>query len=158
MGKRANFDAYWDEGWPDIEWLKKFFLAPKGQQWSFRGGNDNWGLSAEGVEGTEHFGPTDARRITIHLSMWGHPELGVLLIYQKTGGKYAQAYSSRGDLSRLREHVRTLQNDPMPIGLFIPFEKAWVAVKEFIETDGELPKGIDWIENKKLPPGTFPPP
>ena len=32
------------------------------------------------------------------------------------------------------------------------------ALKEFIETDGALPKSIEWIANKDLPPGTFPDP
>ena len=39
--------------------------------------------------------------------------------------------------------------------LFIPFAPAYQAVKEFIETDGELPKSIEWIANKNLPPNTF---
>jgi hypothetical protein len=39
-----------------------------------------------------------------------------------------------------------------------PFKSAWLAVKEFIETDGQLPKSIEWIANKELPVGTFPDP
>jgi hypothetical protein len=68
-------------------------------------------------------------------------------------------------MSRLKEWVRNLHNDPLPVGLFIPFplpvglfipfKRAWLAVKEFIETDGELPKSIEWIANKDLPAGTF---
>jgi Immunity protein Imm1 len=54
--------------------------------------------------------------------------------------------------------VRNPHNDPLPVGLFIPFKTAWLAVKEFIETDGALPKSIEWIANKDLPPGTFPDP
>jgi hypothetical protein len=158
MRKRANFDSYRAEGWPDPEWLKKFFLAPKGQQWSFFGGNDNWGLAAEGAEGTEHFGPTDPRRININLSLWGNRELGVLLIYKKWGGGHNETHDSKGNLLRLKEHGRDLHGTRLPIGLFIPFEKAWLAVKEFIETDGKLPKSIDWIEDSKLPADTFPPP
>jgi hypothetical protein len=46
----------------------------------------------------------------------------------------------------------------MPIGLFIPFAEAWKAVKEFIETEGELPKSIEWVRNRDLPPNTFPDP
>ena len=46
----------------------------------------------------------------------------------------------------------------MPIGLYIPFERAFAAVKEFIETDGELPKSIEWIANRELPPNAFPRP
>jgi hypothetical protein len=62
------------------------------------------------------------------------------------------------DLSRLGEHTRTLHDDPVPVGLFIPFEKAFEGVKEFIETDGALPQCIEWIANSDLPPNTFPPP
>ena len=61
-------------------------------------------------------------------------------------------------MTRLHEFVRTLHDDPMPVGLYIPFAEAWKAVKEFIETDGELPKSIEWIANKDLPPNTFPDP
>jgi hypothetical protein len=32
------------------------------------------------------------------------------------------------------------------------------AVKEFIETDGELPKSIEWIADPDIPPGAFPDP
>ena len=46
----------------------------------------------------------------------------------------------------------------MPIGLYIPFENAWKAVKEYIVTDGELPKSIEWIANQDLPADTFPDP
>jgi hypothetical protein len=58
----------------------------------------------------------------------------------------------------LREWVRSLHSTPLPVGLFIPFDKAYSAVKEFIETDGALPKSIEWIANKDLPQGTFPDP
>jgi hypothetical protein len=34
--------------------------------------------------------------------------------------------------------------------------KAWKTVKEFIETEGDLPTSIDWISNHDLPLGTFP--
>jgi hypothetical protein len=80
------------------------------------------------------------------------------LFYHKYGGDYNEAYTSKGDLSRLREWVRNLHNTPLPVGLFIPFERAYAAVKEFIETDGALPKSIEWVTNKDLPPGTFPDP
>ena len=65
---------------------------------------------------------------------------------------------SKGDLSRLGEWVRTLHGDARPIGLYIPFAEAWQAVKEFIESDGELPKSIAWISAEDLPNNTFPDP
>lgn len=90
--------------------------------------------------------------------MWGNPELGVLLIWQKYSGGYSEAFPSKGDLTKLDQWVRSLHDTPLPVGLFIPFPKAWLAVKEFIETDGELPKSIEWVANKDLPAGTFPDP
>ena len=90
--------------------------------------------------------------------MWGNPEHGVLLIYSKWGGGIKEIYSSKGDLARLGEQVRTMHDTVLPVGLFIPFKKAWIAVKEFIETDGKLPRSIEWIANRDLPPNTFPDP
>jgi hypothetical protein len=54
--------------------------------------------------------------------------------------------------------VETIHEDLRPIGLFIPCESAFRAVKEFIETDGELPQCIEWIRDKDLPPDAFPDP
>ncbi len=158
MRKSAHFDTYWGEGWPSLAWLEPYFLGPSDNRWFNTGGNDGALLTAEGLEGTEHLKPLDRNRITIWLQMWGKPSLGVLLTYTKFGGPYSDAYTSVGDLRRLKEFVRSLHGDPLPVGLFIPFEEAWKAVKEFIETDGALPKSIDWIEDEKLPPETFPGP
>jgi hypothetical protein len=132
-------------------------MAPEGREWFHTGGNDTAGLDAEGVEGTEGL-PANGGRIDIHLDMWGVPKLGVLLIYRKWGGGNKLTYSSRGDMSRLENWVRSLHNTPLPVGLFIPFAPAFRAVKEFIETDGELPKSIEWVANKDLPPNNFPDP
>ena len=52
----------------------------------------------------------------------------------------------------------SLHDDPYSLALFIPFEAAWKAVKEFIERDGELPKSIGWIASGDLPPDAFPEP
>lgn len=90
--------------------------------------------------------------------MWGNPRLGVLIIYSKLGGGYRDVFTSKGDLSRLGELVRGLHDTPLPVGLFIPFDQGWKAVKEFIETDGALPKSIEWVSNHDLPPNTFPDP
>jgi hypothetical protein len=78
--------------------------------------------------------------------------------FDKRGGGHREVYSSKGDLSKLKQWVRTLHDDPMPVGLYIPFAKAWLAVNEFMETDGKLPSSIEWIKNSDLPEGTFPDP
>lgn len=158
MKRTIYFDKFDGNGWPELRELETFFLAPKGQEWSYLGGNDSWGLSVEGLNNTEHLDLKDGKRTDINLLMWGNPELGVFLLYEKIGGGFDELYSSKGDMSRIREWVRTLHGDQRPIGLYIPFEEAWKAVKEFIETDGELPKSIEWVENATLPEGTFPAP
>lgn len=157
MRKSAYFASDWYDNWPKPDELKRYFLGPHGRQWFAVDGNDGASLSAEGVDGTAHL-EEGKGRIDLALMMWGNPDLGVLLIYRKYGGGFQEAFTSFSDLNRLGEFVRTLHRDKMPVGLYIPFEEAWKAVKEFIETDGELPRSIKWVANKDLPPDTFPPP
>ncbi len=157
MRKRIYFDVFDGRGWPTPSELKRYFLAPPGQRSSFESDNDCWGLTAEGVDGTDHL-PEGKGRIDIHLTMVGNPDHGVLLHYRKWGGRLKETYYSKGDLRRLREWVRTVHGDLMPIGLYIPFETAWTAVKEFIERDGALPKSIEWIADRDVSDDAFPDP
>jgi hypothetical protein len=156
--KRVYFDVFDGRGWPAPSELQHYFLAPPGQRWTFLDGdNDCWGLKAEGIDGTEHL-PLNEGRVDLDLTMLGNPDHGVLLHYHKWGGERAEMYYSRGDLRRLREWVWTVHGSLMPVGLFIPFERAWLAVKEFMETDGALPKNIEWIAAADIPEDAFPDP
>ncbi len=155
--KKAYFDTYWEDNWPKLDWLEPYFLAPPGGRWFNSGGNDTAGLTIEGVEGSGHLGRFGGR-IDVDLDMWGIPELGVLLAYSRSGDGLGSCRYTVSDLWRLKELARNLHGDPLPVGLFIPFEDAWKAVKEFIETEGALPKSIEWIESERLPPETFPTP
>jgi hypothetical protein len=160
MKKSASFASEWyDDRWPGLQDLEGYFLAPPGKQWFGRQPrtNDSATFWIEGADGTEHLAEGEGR-IFIDLSLWGNPDLGVLIIYWKRGGGLNETFSSVGDLSRLDEIFRANHGTKLPVGLFIPFEEAWHAVKEFIETDGQLPRSIEWIANKDLPPNTFPPP
>jgi hypothetical protein len=156
MKKRTFFPLHDGEGWPVAQEIESYFLTPVGRDWLFDKA-DSAAFRAAGADGTGHL-ESNKGRIDIDLEMWLSPRFGVLLIYSKWGNGQKQMYSSVGDLSRLREWTRTRHNTPMPIGLYIPFEKAWLAVKEFIETDGKLPTSIEWIANSKLPANTFPDP
>ena len=157
MRKRSYFDEFIGDGWPKPSELERYFLAPPGQRWSFRSWNDCWGLKATGVDGTEDL-PEGKGRIDIGLTMVGNPDRGVLLQYRKYGGGVRDVFYSKSDLSRLQEWLETKDGDLMPIGLFIPFETAWKAVKEFIERDGALPTSIAWVAGRDLPASAFPEP
>jgi hypothetical protein len=157
LRKSTYFASRRSEGWPNPKELEHYFVARPEKRWFFETGNDSGGFSAEGADGTEHL-EANKGRIDIDLQMWGNPDLGVLLIYSKWGGGHKQTCSSKGDLTRLRDLVRSTHDTLLPVGLFIPFSEAWKAVKEFIETDGQLPKSIEWIANRNLPPNTFPDP
>lgn len=156
MKKTTYFDGLPNHGWPNLQDLEPYFLAPPGKEWSYEGGNDSWGLHAQGLYGTEHLDPKTGR-VDVDLYMVGHPQHGVILGYNKWDGREHRKYeySSTGDVSRLNEQVHTLHGNRMPAGLFIPFAQAWNAVKEFIETNGELPKSIKWVDVADLPPDAF---
>lgn len=158
MIKNSHFDRFRGIGWPSPNELEPFFLAPAGQEWSYKGGNDSWGFDVQGLEGTDHL--PRAERVNVHLYMSGNPQHGVNLAYDRWDGrlKTRERYNSRGDLSRLLEFVRSMHGTPLSIGLFVPFKTAWPAVKEFVETDGQLPKSIEWIASRDLPPEAFPDP
>ncbi|MGD9671520.1 MAG: Imm1 family immunity protein [Hyphomicrobiaceae bacterium] len=158
MKKHAYFHTFWGDEWPTLEFLEPYFTHPaKDFGWFPNSSNDSAGISLQGLDGTEHL-PWGRGRIDINLLMWGHPEHGVLLIYERVGRDDPYGYCSKGDMSRLREWVRSLHDTPLPGGLFIPFAEAWKAVKEFIETEGQLPTSIEWIKSEDLPEGTFPDP
>lgn len=158
MRKRVYFHNWRGYFWPNANDLRPYFLAPKGEEWFYDGGNDTAGLNLQGIDGTEHLKQAQGRK-DIRLSMWGNPEHGVMLLYEKTGAPdFLDAFTSKGDTTRLHELVYSLHDTPLPVGLFIPFQKAWLAVKEFMETEGQLPKSIEWVRNTDLPPNTFPDP
>lgn len=71
-----------------------------------------------------------------------------------TGSVPRQDWFAKGDLTRLKRWVRTRHAERMPIGLYIPFPEAWLAVKEFMKTEGQLPTSIEWVKSGDLPPGT----
>jgi hypothetical protein len=156
--KNCYFHDYHGPFWPSPDQLKKHFLALGGHLWVSPGGNDNWGLGAEGLYGTAALPHRES--VNVELRMTGSPDHGVMLDFARWDGRIQRwdSYFSKGDLSRLGRFMYSLHDDPYSLGLFIPFEEAFKAVKEFIESDGELPTSIEWVSGKDLPPETFPAP
>jgi hypothetical protein len=158
MKKLTHFEHLPRAGWPSPTKMEHYFLSASGLRRAFDAtGNDCWGLSAEGVDGTEHL-PANKGRIDVRLTIVGNLDHGVLLQHVKAGGGRRDVHYSKGDLKCLLEWARTKHGDLMPIGLFIPFDQGWTAVKEFIETDGALPQNIAWIAEDDIPPDAFPDP
>jgi hypothetical protein len=157
MKKHIYFAEFVEDDWPPPHRLEPYFFTAEGQERFFDGRNDSWGLSAYGADGSERL-PLGEGRIDIHLTIVGHRDLGVLLHYRKRGGGWKDSYCSRGDLRLLTRHVETVHGDLVPVGLFVPFATAWLAIKDFIEHDGALPTSIAWIDDKEIPKEAFPSP
>jgi hypothetical protein len=144
MRKDSNFEEFHGPGWPEPRQLERYFLGPPEQRWPIEDSGDCYGFNALGVEGTEHL-PEGKGRIDIRLTLAGNRYHGVLFYYRKYGGGNAISLYSKGNLKRLREWVETIDGDKLSVGLFIPLETAWKALKEFLERDGALPECIEWI-------------
>ena len=159
MERYTYFDTIDRYDWPHPSEIERYFLAPKGREWFFASGNDSAVFWVRGRNEPHKQLPLGAG-VDIYLYLHAHSDHGVMLNYSRWDGRTREklAYGSRGDLSRLREWVRSLHGDLMPVGLFLPFAKAWPAVKEFLETDGELPTSIEWIASRDLPADAFPEP
>lgn len=155
MQKWTYFDERNREGWPDQEWLSRYFLTSPGRKEAF-GEQESWGLRIYGLDGTEHLPPMQGR-IDLHLVIQGDLKHGVLLCHYKTGARHREHWYSKGDPAKWRQWVEIQQQDQMSAALFIPFEAAWLAIKEFIERDGALPQAIEWIAANDLPEYAFRP-
>jgi hypothetical protein len=157
MKKDCYFPDFNEPNWPAPIELRKYFLDG-GRWWVSPGGNDHWGLEVQGLYGTGALPRRES--VNVKLGLIGSPDHGVTLHYRKWDGRIQQVETlySKGDLSRLGRFMYSLHLDPYSLGLFIPFESAWKAVKEFIEMDGELPTSIEWVAARDLPPETFPDP
>jgi hypothetical protein len=155
--KRTIYFGDFDRSsWPDPRELERYFLDPTGEAWPHEDGNDEWGLDVDGLYGTSNLGNPDDR-VIVHLAITGYPNLGATLHYAKWDGRTRERLhvSSQGDLRRLNEIVVSMQGTPMSAGLFVPFADAYRAVKEFMETDGELPPSIRWGPGAEIPQEAF---
>lgn len=159
MRKQAFFDDHWGSGWPDPKKVETGLTDPYQRARLFDSSLDGGSFFIEGLYGTEGLGRKEGL-VTAALYLHINPLHGAKLVYNKWDGRARQEFSfdSKGDLTRLGEFVRSMHGTPLSVGLFIPFEKGWQAIRDFMSNDGELPQSIEWIATKDLPPGTFPDP
>ena len=157
MKKESYFAELPNDSWPSLEQIRPYFLATPGREWFFTGGVDSAVLIGIGKDDTERL-PVRGGRIDVRLYMLGKPGIGVSLTYDLWDGRHHEKsqWISKGDMSHHGRMVTTLEGDQYPECFFIPFVEAWNAAKEFVETEGELPKTIEWFASRDLPPNTFP--
>ena len=165
MKRNIHCPGNQSEEWPATTALAPLFLEPSSRETLWSSGNDSWALRVWGLKGTGNLprywqvgghGLPSANEA--NLTFWDNPDHGILLYYKKFGNGLSVHRFWRGDTTRLKEWVRTTHDDLRPVGLYIPFEKAWPAVKDFMDSNGELPNSIAWIKSEDLPIGTFPDP
>lgn len=157
--KRAYFGRFDGRGWPSLGQLRPYFFASPERRWFFETGNDGGVFE---IRSGEPSGDPSVRtwQDASYLYLVGHPIYGVYLHYTRWNGgeQRKESFDSKGDLTRLRERVRDLHGTETPIGLFVPYETAWKATKQFIESEGGFPWSIEWVASSDLPEDVFPTP
>lgn len=144
------FGDLWNTEWPSIDWLEPHFRAARGAVSPIQ---ERRGGGRFEIEEEEH--GVDSR-IKATLLLYADPKYGLLLDYRRSSGEKRESFVSKGDLQRRLEWVKTQQGTPLSIGLFVPIERGWSALKQFIESKGALPTAIEWVAAADLPPDTFP--
>jgi hypothetical protein len=159
MRKEGSFDEHWGDGWPELANVEACMLDPDERQAMFARGADGGSFIITSHVDTKTPPPlAGLMSSALFLSMV--PDLGASLQYNHWDARLqkTRVFVSKGDLSRLGDFVRSFHGTPLSVGLFISFEDGFRAVKEFIETEGERPTSIEWIDAETLPPETFPDP
>lgn len=157
MKKEKFFAAEPFEGWPEAKELERYFLGPPKQRWLAQIRNPSASFTLAGLHGTEHM-PWYEGRIDVILGLEVHPKWGVFLHWHTRGPIEHEDYFPKGDLNLLREYCYVGQSGPYPVGLFVPMEVGWIAVKDFLEKDGVRSPRIQWVSAHDLPENTFPDP
>jgi hypothetical protein len=154
MKKTCNFDHLPRMAWPIPSELKRYFEAPDGNAWPQTSGNDHWGLRV-----FPDMDPNEpGLRITdkgTHLELVGIPGYGVFVYWWRVSDGPTVRFYSKADPSKFHLQVRSLHSDAWPLGMFIPFATAWLAVEDFIIGNGARSTRIEWVNANDLPPNTF---
>src|SRR5688572_25361436 len=124
MRRGTNFLDHPSEGWPDPGWLRPYFLTPEGRQQAF-GDQEEWWFDIDGLEGTENL-PSGKGRIDLDFILESHPHHGIMLSWRIWGGGRKECKVSLGHPLRMDRWLRNGQGDRRPVGLFVPYEAAWL--------------------------------
>jgi hypothetical protein len=93
----------------------------------------------------------DGNNRHLRLLILPHDEYGIYLQYVKKGIN-EETWLSLFDHMKLNTTAECGDELYASIGLFLPKEKAWLAVEEFCKT-GERTEKIDWVSPSDIPEG-----
>jgi Immunity protein Imm1 len=141
-----------DTSWPQIQSLSEYFKPLLGTTpWKFKthGLDDVWFWISQ--KDAEHF------EVRTELRLIGVPGYGVYISYWQSGVKTGGLnFYAKGDLARIKDCAANRRGDLFSLALLVPFSAAYSALAEFLETNGALPKCIEWVEPSEVP-DAFPP-
>jgi hypothetical protein len=140
--------------WPSPSELKHYFVGPNRKLWSPDGESNERCIQIY-PEGKDLPDGKFWLRKHYWFHLVGHDDYGVFLHWQRTGYGPQENFFAKGDLNKLKLQVRTHHGDALPLGLFIPFDQAWLAVEDFMKGNGARSSRIEWLRPQDLPENTF---
>jgi len=120
---------------PSLDAVRQMILSPPAGYW----------YETIGVAILERFDGTSKKRLMV-LPSEKHG------IYLKYSDEAKQVWLSLEDRGKLTEVVECADEWYTSVGLFLPKEKAWVAIREFCRT-GNRTVEITWIDPAEIPEG-----
>jgi hypothetical protein len=155
----VNLHDLWGSRWPAVTEVRRYFIEPREKAWLDARASGDGSLKVVGLFGTDDERP-EIEKVKATLYFKADNLHGVMLGHNFWDGRTRkkEEFVSRGDLTRRVEFLTSPEGDKVSLGLFVPFEMAWLAVEDFMNGQGERSKRIDWIDSRDLPADTFPEP
>jgi hypothetical protein len=120
---------------PSLDTVRQIILSPPAGYW----------YETIGVAALERYdGPSKKRLMVLPSEQHG--------FYLKYSDEAKQVWLSLEDPGKLTEVIECADKWYASVGLFLPKEKAWLAIKEFYET-GNRSEEITWIDPAEIPEG-----
>jgi len=145
---RVTFLRQFQENrWPAIAEIASWFENYRHEDWSGAGTGFLRLYGAEGTEGREFY----KERIDVGLDIFHDAVLGFAIRWTKTGGGHSEAWVSKGNDELLGQWVEYGCDCTMSKALYVEPSRAWLALREFLETNGGRPSAILGYDQDHLP-------
>ena len=158
MKRFISINGFECNRWPAADQLEQSFLDPARRNWAFWDGGGGGYISVSGLDGTENE-PDGPNRSNARIAIRAHRKHGATLDHHWWDGKrrVSTSHLSLGSTSDMTKLPHLDNRQPFAVGLFIPFELAWLALKDFMVDPIHPSKSVPWINAKDLPPSAIPP-